>query len=288
MRKCFYGKFSSLQMAGAVKVCVALAVVWTASVEGQEDGSFWWLTNTTTAATTATSASGIRCQCVPFFQCVDGVITTSGEGLIDIRFGGTATPPEVNVDVCSDVIQVCCNLPGTGESSHTTPAPTITTTLPPDTPCDCVPLLDCKDPNRLVSDGKGNTSLGLFGSNYSHSKCQGAFEVCCASEATGLPQKEEECVCVTSNLCGDDGYVVTDGEGLINIRHGGGTPSVHHPLPSGECPDVGQVCCKQPPTTTTPILTSTAPPLPDCGWRNVGGVRVSVFVVLVSWMLGPW
>lgn len=261
-----------------MKIWLALAVVWAAGVEGQEDGSFWWLTNTTTTATTTPE---IWCQCVPYYQCVDGVITTSGVGLIDIRFGGGANQVEVNVENCSKLIEVCCKLPDTGDSSHTTPAPPTTTTLPPDTPCDCVPLLECKDPNRLVSDGKGNTSLALFGSSISHSKCQGAFEVCCASEATGQPQKEGECVCVASNLCGPDGFVVTDGTGLINIRFGAETSSVHRPLPSGRCPNAADVCCLLP---TTDVTT----PVPGCGWRNVGGVRVSVFVVLVSWILGHW
>lgn len=272
--------------------------VWAVGVNGQADGSFWWLENTTAAPESTPEPSRalkLNCQCVPFYQCVDGVITTSGVGLIDIRASlGNSSKPVTNVESCPDILEICCALPndtsgssGSSGSSGVTSAPVTTTTLPPDTPCDCVPLIECNDPNRLVSDGKGNTSLALFDSSVSHSKCRGAFEVCCVPEVTALPMEghdDDDCICVPSDLCGDDGHVITDGTGLINPRFGpNGTPT--KPLDSGFCPDRQDVCCLPPPPTTTPPTASHA----ACGWRNAGGVRVSVFLALLwGWFGSRW
>lgn len=271
------------------------AGLWAAGVNGQEDGSFWWLDNTTENPAPGgptpepTRALKPNCQCVPFYQCVDGVITTSGEGLIDVRtVFRNNSQPVTNVETCPDILEICCALPdgssGSG-SSGVTSAPVSTTTLPPDTPCDCVPLFDCNDPDRVVSDGKGNTSLALFDNSVSHSKCRGAFEVCCAAEVTAMPlDGKDDCICVTKELCGSDGHVITDGSGLINPRFGPNGPT--KPLPSGDCPNSQDVCCLPPPSSTS------KPPIPShasCGWRNVGGVRVSVFVGLLwGWLRCRW
>lgn len=267
-------------------MCVS---VWAMGVSGQEDGSFWWLNNTTPTPSSGSTPEPshtrvLNCQCVPFYQCVDGVINTSGVGIIDIRTAlGNTSKPVTNVENCPDILEICCALPGDTSGSPGSSGVT-TTTLPPDTPCDCVPLTECNDPNRLVSDGKGNTSLALFDNSVSHSKCRGAFEVCCVPEPTAMPQEvHDDCVCVSRELCGDDGHVITDGTGLINPRFGpNGTPT--KPLDSGFCPDNQDVCCHLPPPTTIPAPSHAA-----CGWRNAGGVRVSVFLGLLgAWLGARW
>ncbi|CAL4059415.1 unnamed protein product, partial [Meganyctiphanes norvegica] len=46
-------------------------------------------------------------DCVPYFQCVDGLINTDGEGLLDLRITpkGTCSQPDN-----PDVPALCCNL----------------------------------------------------------------------------------------------------------------------------------------------------------------------------------
>lgn len=259
----------------------------------------------TTTTALATTTEPITCKCVKFFLCVDGVINTSGEGIIDIRISGDRTAAATNVEQCPDELDVCCGMP---PSTTTTPAPTTTTPLPtlaPDTPCECVPFINCTA-ERLVSDGLGNTTLEILGIGFSHSKCPEAFSVCCAPEESQpsptppttttarpsivKPHSTSMCVCVEPYLCGEDGHIITTGEGIFDIRSL--TSS------SGRCQDENLVCClparhsgvdvvsttKKPqpttttplPTTTTPLPTTTQEPVADCGLRNSEGLTARI------------
>lgn len=236
---------------------------------------------TTSLATTTpppTTTQPTTCKCVKFFLCVDGVINTSGEGVIDIRISDGGAPAATNVEVCPDPLDVCCGLP---PAPTTSPIPTTTTpqpTLPPDTPCECVPFTSCTG-ERLVSDGRGNTTLEILGIGFSHSKCTQAFAVCCVPEepsptppTTDQPHSTNLCVCVEPFQCGEDGHIITTGEGIFDIRL--------LPSPTGRCVNESLVCCRPPrePGTTPrpPSTTTPPPPAPACGTRNTNGLKVSL------------
>ncbi|XP_063875329.1 inactive CLIP domain-containing serine protease A28-like isoform X1 [Scylla paramamosain] len=221
----------------------------------------------------------VYCECVPYYLCQDGVIITDGRNVIDIRTSRQRTPV-TNVKACPSVIDVCCGLPPslttttstiTPMTSSTLPPVTLPPTLPPDTPCRCVGILECPA-ELLVSDGKGNTNLEFLGLSYSHSQCQDAFSLCCAYEITPTPTSTPtptptapQCECVEPYLCDEHGYIIVDGHGLLDVRR---DPSSVLPLDSGECSDSYFVCCLPPPAptpfrtspSTTPTTTTSITP----------------------------
>lgn len=289
-----------------------ILVVGAAGVRAQEDGGLWWLAllnnSTDPPATDDTPVSDLRenvyCECVAYYLCVNGTITTSGAGLLDVRMGPgpvNESPRVTNVEKCPGLIDVCCGLPP--ELTTTTTEPPIPT-LPPDTPCECVPFVNCTE-ERLVSDGHGgNMTLEILGiGGYWHSKCPQAFSVCCALDPTTTtvypgsepspttgPSSLEKCECVAPYQCDENGFIITDGAGILDIRIGTRSSSS-----ANGCPPPS-VCCRLPPhlttptptqyttTTTTPPTTrppttTQAPPL-NCGTRNSMGVKVSLMVVV--------
>lgn len=280
----------------------------------QMNGNFWWLHITEPPEVPSTTLSPlvtfhppseeeeVYCECVKYYLCIDGVISTSGHGIIDIRIG--VSEPVTNVEHCPNPFEVCCGLPAP-ETTSTTSTPTTPPppTLPPDTPCVCIPFFNCTE-DRLVSDGKGNTTLELWGIGFSHSKCAQALAVCCAlpsttttttSPSTTTQGAISKCECVEKHLCGLDGYIITDGAGLLDIR----SPTTQ-PLSSGLCQDPNHVCCLPPrnnegilssstttisttssTTTTTTPRPTTMEPAYSCGTRNSEGLRVSVMYALL-------
>nr|XP_053628339.1 venom prothrombin activator vestarin-D1-like [Cherax quadricarinatus] len=271
-------------------VVVVLAVC--VGVDAQADGHFWWLKTTiSTPPTTTTTPEAVYCECVKYFLCIDGVISTSGENLIDIRMSATDTPPVTNVDTCPNLVDVCCGVPEPPTTTTSRP------TLPPDTPCECVPFVNCTG-DRLVSDGGGNTTLEMLDILYSHSQCPQVLSVCCALDPTTEPPNSTtvanftataSCVCVESFQC-EDGHIITSGAGLIDVR----TAKHSHiaSLPDGSCSDPDHVCCLPPEdgtfqrsnnsetiTTTTATTTTPSPReevAPSCGTRNSDGVRARI------------
>ncbi|KAK8754391.1 hypothetical protein OTU49_015998, partial [Cherax quadricarinatus] len=271
-------------------VVVVLAVC--VGVDAQADGHFWWLKTTiSTPPTPTTTPEAVYCECVKYFLCIDGVISTSGENLIDIRMSATDTPPVTNVDTCPNLVDVCCGVPEPPTTTTSRP------TLPPDTPCECVPFVNCTG-DRLVSDGGGNTTLEMLDILYSHSQCPQVLSVCCALDPTTEPPNSTtvanftataSCVCVESFQC-EDGHIITSGAGLIDVR----TAKHSHiaSLPDGSCSDPDHVCCLPPEdgtfqrsnnsetiTTTTATTTTPSPReevAPSCGTRNSDGVRARI------------
>nr|XP_045603890.1 phenoloxidase-activating factor 2-like isoform X4 [Procambarus clarkii] len=289
-----------LEMASMLTVrMLGSVMVLMAGVEAQADGSFWWLQKFTTPTppTTTTLHEAVYCECVKYFLCIDGVISTSGEGLLDIR-SSDEFPPVTNVDKCPNDFDVCCGLP---PNQTATTATTSQPTLAPDTPCECVPFINCTN-DRLVSDGLGNTTLELWGLHFSHSKCLQVLSVCCALDAATAgptPQTSslatKNCECVQYFQCDDDGYIITHGVGLLDVRSG--TRPHIEPLANGVCEDPSLVCCLLPQdysttvnatttintttadataTTTLPTTTTTQEPAPSCGTRNSDGVQVRI------------
>ncbi|XP_050312674.1 phenoloxidase-activating factor 2-like [Anthonomus grandis grandis] len=62
-----------------------------------------------------------QCECVPYYNCINGSINTNGEGIIDIR---------LNDGPCSSYLEVCCEKKATVKEPIT-PAP------PPEKPTGC-------------------------------------------------------------------------------------------------------------------------------------------------------
>ncbi|KAK8388015.1 hypothetical protein O3P69_020119 [Scylla paramamosain] len=116
----------------------------------------------------------VYCECVPYYLCQDGVIITDGRNVIDIRTSRQRTPV-TNVKACPSVIDVCCGLPPslttttstiTPMTSSTLPPVTLPPTLPPDTPCRCVGILEC--PCRAPVPGRLLPLLRLRDHPYTH------------------------------------------------------------------------------------------------------------------------
>jgi len=97
--------------------------------------------------------------------------------------------------------------------------------------------------------------------------------------------------CVNYFACDDDGLIITDGTGGIDIRFGKGhnkkepkknVQAFIDPTLS-KCPGFLDVCCKHPdfnlPSTTTPKTTTTYTPAPytaQCGQRHYNGYGVRI------------
>lgn len=248
----------------------------------------------------------VCCECVPFFLCENGTIITDGTGVLDLRIGGeqTTPAPAKNVEVCPNPVDMCCLVPNADPSClnqpTTTEQPDYNFTPPPESNCECIPYMSC-DPDLVVSDGLGLTSIELSnGRMANHSKCTHALDACCwlpDIDITGIDNitptpiplvngttssscKDE---CVPPYLCGPDGYVITDGVGVIDLRIG--PSSVPEP-----CPDKPNfVCCRlretktetstelqETSSTSTELTTPTTlpPPIPPCGTRNFLGIGV--------------
>ena len=47
-----------------------------------------------------------NCECVPYYQCLNGTIIVDGIGLIDFKIGSDAAGPRA----CENYLEVCCNL----------------------------------------------------------------------------------------------------------------------------------------------------------------------------------
>ena len=243
-----------------ISVCINLS-------QSQVDGGFWWQDFVTPASTPIPTTKEpvitikpkvkdnlkglVCCECVPFYLCPNGTIITDGQDLLDVRIGDPQAPKEpiVNVDVCPD-LDVCCPPPDVDPSCNDA---LYGPTLPPNTPCKCQIYNTC-DPTKVVSNGQGTTSVHLDnGRIVSHSQCHHSLEVCCAVSDTPIVT---DCECVEDHLCDDNGFIITDGGGLFDVRIKApgftGSPQV--------CPtDPSLLCCYHRPTVVDPPVTVHPP-----------------------------
>ncbi|XP_040570649.1 phenoloxidase-activating factor 2 [Lepeophtheirus salmonis] len=156
------------------------------------------------------------------------------------------------------------------------------------------PVVVGEDPNLIDdvfggSGGKGITDGGFnendgpvepepsYGDGGSH-----VNEVVDTSYEECAYYADQDYKCVPYYTC-EDGEIVTDGGGLIDIRSS--FAAVLDPA-SSKCPGYLEVCCRHPdfstnsPQTTTPEPVTQPPKprsyVPECGRRNVGGVGVRI------------
>ncbi|KAB7498855.1 Serine proteinase stubble, partial [Armadillidium nasatum] len=127
-------------------------------------------------------------DCVPYFQCVDGVINTDGRGLIDVRIlpQGVCSHPEY-----PDVPGVCCLIPG---------APP---TPPPVDACpaylECVDYSLCSSNDQIITDGSG-----LIDRRTGHTSCRlpsGIGGICCAPPTPYIDTCPGKSVCKPKLEC---------------------------------------------------------------------------------------
>ncbi|CAB4065920.1 unnamed protein product [Lepeophtheirus salmonis] len=154
-----------------------------------------------------------------------------------------------------------------------------------------------EDPN-LINDifrgsgGKGFRDSGLNENNSSiepepHYGDGGSHvnEVVDTSSEECAYYADQDYKCVPYYTC-EDGEIVTDGGGLIDIRSS--FAAVLDPA-SSKCPGYLEVCCRHPNfNTNAPVVTQTTTPepvtqppkprtyKPECGRRNIGGVGVRI------------
>ncbi|KAK8385685.1 hypothetical protein O3P69_016457 [Scylla paramamosain] len=161
--------------------------------------------------------------CVQKAQCINGEINTSGIGLINLRIGGSAC---VNPDY-KGVEAECCKRPG--------PLPLVTCPSPEQT---CRLSYECD-----VSTGTYDDTVSCY-----VDAASGLDGVCCS------PPVQTQCsrgrVCVTRQQCNEQGNVITDGAGNLDVRIldrcdlGGGATGV---------------CCNEPPPVEPPVEQCSQP-----------------------------
>lgn len=217
------------------------------------------------------------CECVPFYLCGENnTIIDDGGDIIGPRFGARQ---ETDVLMCSDLTELCCRLPNALPTCEVTEN---RVTADPNTPCDCINWDFCPE-EFIISDGSPSKTFIEGLPLPAHAKCLHSLEVCCAfaTETTvSTSPPVEQCLCVNPWLC-EDGFIITDGSGLINLRNS--------PIsPDGFCISP-QVCCKEPqnyqPNDTTPSPIEVTPSKPSVvaiqdqrcnGIRNSNGISVSL------------
>ncbi|CAL4157822.1 unnamed protein product [Meganyctiphanes norvegica] len=158
-------------------------------------------------------------DCVPYFQCANGVINTDGAGLLDLRVKPRATCSHPDYP---DVPAICCNIPGAPEpivsSTYApTPAPISSSSYAPvsvvpatSSTCsgykECVPSSLCDASGNIVTDGADLIDLRIV-----HKGCLidgTAPGVCCtppgAPTPSPIPQINicpKQSTCIEPSLC---------------------------------------------------------------------------------------
>ncbi|XP_060870186.1 phenoloxidase-activating factor 2-like isoform X1 [Metopolophium dirhodum] len=226
------------------------------------------------------------CKCVPYYLCGNGMIVTSGKGLIDERFGRDLK--------CSNILDVCCNesmiLEKPQEKDkiidkmiwemYSTPKPP---TLSSDT-CKCVPYYSCGN-GTIFTSGKGNKRFG------GDVMCSDILDVCCnesmKSKATSKndvkrnnldkkiwslflspphpPPPSDRCTCVPHNLCRNKTVNVARQPIIIDIR-----------INKDRCPNSVDVCCYDPIKSTKPTEIPDPEHRTICGHWNPLGVKFTI------------
>lgn len=155
----------------------------------------------------ATSCTPYTHDCVPYYQCIDGVINTSGAGLIDVRIRPQTecTNPEY-----PDVPGICCRIPGA--TPPPTPAPLQT----------CSGGLVCVEQGQCTGDGTVNTDGSGLIDQRIYSRCyvdtiSHLVGVCCLP-----PPPPPLTVCPGHQVCLDAGQC-SGGSGGGAYGGGGGS-----------------------------------------------------------------
>ncbi|CAL4073826.1 unnamed protein product [Meganyctiphanes norvegica] len=230
-------------------------------------------------------------DCVPYFQCVDGVINTDGEGLLDLRITpkGTCSQPDY-----PDVPAICCNIPGVPQQPpfvefcpfqsvcvqetqcHGTILDAAGAMVPyatggswstcgnSNTPGVCCkpPHLDvCPFESQCVPEGQCHGIILDNTNNMVPYAAGGSWSTCGESNIPGVccvnpPPIVNYCpgykVCVSNGQCDAAGNVVTDGSGLLDLRLGGLKQCFVQ-----QTTEVG-LCCN-PPTPPARLVLDTCP-----------------------------
>ncbi|XP_076059943.1 transmembrane protease serine 9-like [Oratosquilla oratoria] len=201
------------------------------------DGSFWWLQGQ--SSTTERPACPQNHDCVPEYQCVNGVIDVYGVASLDLRTG-SSNPSATTCSGPEGSNNVCCRVPDDYETGDGT-----------------VAVTTGSGGEVQNSDFVGKEDLGPSGGPPSadHSVVPASEECEAGSE------------CTPFFLC-HNGEINVDGGDLLDVRI--------KPTSSKTCVDLANpgepgVCCRipgySPSVTTPPVITSA--PLTACPSTNV-------------------
>ncbi|KAK7020158.1 hypothetical protein SK128_022304 [Halocaridina rubra] len=146
-------------------------------------------------------------DCVPYYQCIDGDINTSGAGLIDVRI---KPQKECINPEYPDVPGLCCRIPGaTVPPPPPTPAPLQT--------CKgglvCVEQGQCRPDGTVNTDGSGLIDTRIYSSCYVDT-VHHVVGVCCQPPRpppTPPPTPAPLTVCPTTQECVDEGACALQG-----------------------------------------------------------------------------
>ncbi|XP_068247346.1 inactive CLIP domain-containing serine protease A8-like [Palaemon carinicauda] len=183
-------------------------------------------------------------DCVPHYQCIDGLINTSGAGLIDVRIKPKGTTC-VNTEY-PDVPSVCCRIPGA-----TTPVPAPLTTCPGGQVC----LLQeqCTAGGTANTDGAGIINTRLYIRCYVTPGTQ-VTGVCCTPPVPIIDTCPQPSACLPRDFC--LGEILDDSQ--VYQPYGNQVTWMQCPL-AGNYEERG-VCCRDPP----PPIIDTCPGTSAC------------------------
>ncbi|XP_060870187.1 phenoloxidase-activating factor 2-like isoform X2 [Metopolophium dirhodum] len=140
------------------------------------------------------------CKCVPYYLCGNGMIVTSGKGLIDERFGGDV--------MCSDILDVCCNesMKSKATSKNDVKRNNLDKKIwslflspphppPPSDRCTCVPHNLCR--NKTVNVARQPIIIDI---RINKDRCPNSVDVCCydpikSTKPTEIPDPEHRTIC---------------------------------------------------------------------------------------------
>ncbi|KAK7020157.1 CLIP domain-containing serine protease [Halocaridina rubra] len=201
-------------------------------------------------------------ECVPFYQCVNGVINTSGIGIINIRYRPVS---ECRATTATGEPGVCCKIPDGSKpptSSTSTPPSGIggpVYTCPSDQVCVIKELCDSNgNPN---TDGSGLIDIrGIIRlCHLSPVQQLGILGVCCNEPSTTVNTCPANYGCVPTSSC--KGKALTNNNDYAPYSFYGSWTKCRLP---GSLHYEG-ICCETSPTQPSPLLPAT-----HCGVRNTG------------------
>ncbi|XP_066953862.1 inactive CLIP domain-containing serine protease A8-like [Macrobrachium rosenbergii] len=182
-------------------------------------------------------------DCVPYYQCLNGTINTSGAGLIDVRIKpqGECVNPEY-----PEVPSVCCRIPGaTPPALEACQAGKV-----------CVLQEQCRPDGKVNTDGAGLIDTRLYKSCYITPGSQ-VIGVCCAPPVPTIDKCPADSVCLPGALC--LGQILDSSNGYQ--PHTSQATWMQCPL-SGSNKDKG-ICCRNPPAPVIDTCPGDSVCLPE-------------------------
>ncbi|CAL4077674.1 unnamed protein product [Meganyctiphanes norvegica] len=172
-----------------------------------------------------TLPSDTPCTCISFQECPPHLIVNDGHGETCLDVAGTTS----SHSKCPHTMDVCC-------ADETLVASNLLSSLNHLSDvdnCNCVEPHMCDSKGYIRSNNEDISNERIQSGkpkSFSNMFCSNSSLVCCRPRV--------ECECVNQKMCDVDGFIKTDGEGLIDIRTFGSQSGT-----LGRCDDPCQICC---------------------------------------------